>query len=152
MFLLHILSKLKSVQTSPDRPFIAHQSKLNWKFQRITVLQPVRCWVLIINIFQLPMAGYPFYRRVYWGNVDELLSKAIPTWAVVGIKPATAGSRVRRNNHCAMLPSLMRRTMNRWHTPKYISMFCSAYSASSPPPPPPSEWRPVSSGKLWADW
>ena len=29
--------------------------------------------------------------------------KAITTWAVVGLEPATAGSRVRRANHCATL-------------------------------------------------
>ena len=32
-------------------------------------------WLLINNKFQLPMAGFPFYRRVDWGNASKLLSQ-----------------------------------------------------------------------------
>ena len=73
--LLRHFKQTQDITSFPRQAIIAHHSKLNSLFQSITISQPVRRWLLIINTFQLPRAGYLFCRRVYWGNVGKLLSQ-----------------------------------------------------------------------------
>ena len=71
-----LLRHFKQTQDFTSFPHRSTPEQTQLIFQSITVSQPVRRWLIIINTFQLPIAGYPFCRRVYWGNAGKLISQA----------------------------------------------------------------------------